>query len=88
MNKMQPWISRDVQATVERRYLAGHGSWPSKSHLTRTPNLWPEIAALRGEAGARPYGPWVGRSLQRAQARMAAETQRRVGRLAAALRQA
>jgi hypothetical protein len=85
MNRMHRWVSRDVQATAERRYIGSSRSWPAKSHLTRTPNLWREIAALRGEPGARAHGAWVRRSLEQQQARMDAEAKRRIARLAAAL---
>jgi Iap family predicted aminopeptidase len=84
-NGLQRWVSEDVQLQVERRYAAPRGSWPQKSSPTRTPNLWRELAALRGERGARPFGPWVERSLERHLRRMEAEVARRSDRLASAL---
>jgi hypothetical protein len=84
-NHLQSWVSRDVQARSEERRCAARGSWPEKSHLTRSPDLWVEIAALRSEPGARPFGPWVRRSLERHCRRMAVEVDRRSARLASAL---
>ncbi|MEI6725134.1 MAG: M28 family peptidase [Actinomycetes bacterium] len=84
-NDLQRWVSHDVQARTERRRLATRGSWSEKSHLTRSPDLWQEIAALRAERGARPFGSWVPRSLERHRLRMEAEVARRTARLASAL---
>jgi hypothetical protein len=84
-NKLQRWVSHDVQTTTEQRRYTTRGSWSQKSHLTRSPNLWREIAALRAERGARPFGPWVRRSLERQRQRMDAEVGRRAARLASAL---
>ncbi len=84
-NDLQRWVSHDVQARTERRRLATRGSWSEKSHLTRSPDLWREIATLRAERGARPFGAWVPRSLERHRRRMDAEVGRRVARLASAL---
>ena len=84
-NDLQRWVSEDVQTRTEQRRLTTRGSWPEKSHPTRSPNLWREIAALRAERGARPFGPWVPRSLERQRRRMAAEVARRTARLACAL---
>jgi hypothetical protein len=85
LNSVSRFASRDVQLRTERRYQAPRDSWPSRSHPTRSPNLWRELAALRGERGARPYGPWVDRSLERHLRRMNAEVARRTDRLASAL---
>jgi hypothetical protein len=84
-NLLQPWVSRDVQLRTERRYEKPAGSWLAKSHTTASPNLWPELAALRSEPGRRPFGPWVQRSLERHRARMGAELARRADSLEAAL---
>ena len=84
-NDLQRWVSPAVQTTTEQRRLKTRGSWPEKSHPTRSPNLWREIAALRAERGARPFGPWVTRSLELHRQRMDAEAGRRAARLASAL---
>jgi hypothetical protein len=84
-NHLQRWVSEDVQLRVEHRYRSPRGSWPRESSPTRTPNLWRELAALRGERRARPFGPWVERSLERHLRRTQAELARRRDRLASAL---
>jgi hypothetical protein len=86
VNHLQRWVSEEVQRRSERRHVSSRGSWPAASHLTRTPDLWQEIAALRGERGARRYGPWVLASLRRHHARCEAEREKRTAALAAALR--
>ena len=40
-------------------------SWARASHLTASPDLWAELATLRGEPGSRPRGPWLEASLRR-----------------------
>ena len=42
------------------------GSWAAASHLTPDPDLWAQLATLRGEPGARPFGPWLRESLSAA----------------------
>jgi Iap family predicted aminopeptidase len=71
--------------TIARRRRAVPGSWAAHSHLTASPDLFAEIAALRGERTARPFGAWVERSLRRARDRQARELARRIDRLAGAL---
>jgi len=60
-------------------------SWAAHSHLTASPDLWGELAALRGEAGARVAGPWIGRSVEQHLERSRAELDSRVGAMARAL---
>ena len=60
-------------------------SWARVSHLTVTPDLWAELATLRGEAGSRAYGPWLEKSLLRHRKRVADELGRRVRAMASAL---
>jgi Peptidase family M28/PA domain len=84
-NNLQRWVSEEVQTKTEQGRYTTRGSWPEKSHLTKSPHLWREIAALRSESGARTFGPWVQRSLERHRRRMDAEVGRRAARLAAAL---
>jgi hypothetical protein len=85
LNGLSRFVSRDVQVRSERRYQSPRASWPKKTNPTRSPNLWRELAALRGERGARPFGPWVERSLERHLRRMNAELARRSDRLVSAL---
>jgi hypothetical protein len=84
-NGLGRWVSEDVQRRAERRYQSPRGSWPRASSPTRTPNLWRELAALRGERGAREFGPWVERSFERHLREMEAEVAKRSDRLASAL---
>jgi hypothetical protein len=84
-NALQRWVSRDVQVRTEQRRHTARGSWSEKSRQTRSPVLWWEIAALRSERDARPFGPWVRQSLARHRRRMATEADRRSALLASAL---
>jgi hypothetical protein len=85
VNHLQRWVSREVQVRAERRHGAPTGSWPDKSRLSVTPNLWREIATLRGQRGARRDGPWLRASLERARVKSEAEAARRVRALGKAL---
>jgi hypothetical protein len=65
-NSLARRLSREAFAIQRARRAPGHPrlSWARNTHLTASPNLWNELASLRGEAGARPPGPWIERSLQ------------------------
>ena len=52
-------------------------------HQTPSPNLWSELASLRGEAGARSPGAWIDASLETARLRALHEAQTRVDVIAA-----
>ena len=60
-------------------------SWAARSHLTDSPELWAELASLRGEDGAEPVGPWLTASLEQHLARSRADLDRRVAAMARAL---
>ena len=60
-------------------------SWAARSHLTDSPELWAELASLRGEDGAEPPGPWLRASLEQHLERSRDELDRRVGAMARAL---
>ena len=60
-------------------------SWAARSHLTDSPELWAELASLRGEDGAEPVGPWLRASLKRHLERSRADLDRRVSAMARAL---
>ena len=60
-------------------------SWAARSHLTDSPELWAELASLRGEDGAEPAGPWLRASLERHLERSRADLDRRVAAMARAL---
>jgi hypothetical protein len=60
-------------------------SWAAASHLTVSPNLWAELATLRGESGSRPSGPWLAASLRRHRAQVQHELRRRTRAMTRAL---
>ncbi|MDQ6821541.1 MAG: M28 family peptidase [Actinomycetota bacterium] len=60
-------------------------SWAAASHLTVSPNLWAELATLRGERGSRPSGPWLEASLRRHRAQVQRELRLRTQAMARAL---
>jgi hypothetical protein len=60
-------------------------TWASSSHLTASPNLWAELASLRGERGARPPGPWLEQSLRRHRTALETELARRLRAMERAL---
>jgi transcriptional regulator with XRE-family HTH domain len=74
-----------AQHGERRRRQHDDDSWAARSHLTDSPDLWAELAALRGEPGARKPGPWIGRSLQQHLKRSRADLDRRVDAMARAL---
>lgn len=57
-------------------------SWGSACHLTPSPLLWQEIAALRSHPDARPLGPWVRASLVSARERTKKLLHRRLDAMA------
>ena len=65
-NALAPKLSQAAFARhAQRRETGGeHGSWASASHLTASPDLWPEIASLTGRTGAEPHGGWIRDSLK------------------------
>jgi hypothetical protein len=82
-------LSRDTMrrrlARVERD-RAGDG-WGGRSHLTESPNLWLELASLRGEPDAPP-ADWVKRSLRNHVEHARATIERAAARMEAALARA
>ena len=59
--------------------------WAAQGDPAPGPNLWRELASLRGEPGARDPGPWVERSVERHVERMRADLDRRLSRMRHAL---
>jgi transcriptional regulator with XRE-family HTH domain/Iap family predicted aminopeptidase len=86
-NAVAPLLSEATFARRARRLrpAAAGASWASASHLTASPELWAEIAALGSRAGAPVPGRWVERSLERHLERSRAELSRRVEAMAGAL---
>jgi hypothetical protein len=68
------------------RDRAGDG-WGGRSHLTESPNLWLELASLRGEPGAPP-ADWVKRSLRGHAQDVKTTLERAAARMEAALARA
>jgi hypothetical protein len=84
------WLCSDLSHEAFRRERARRGRrarracWGVQADADPGPDLWRELASLRGEPGARPPGPWLERSLRRHLARSRLELERRLDRMAAA----
>src|SRR5262249_48594202 len=65
---------------------ASRACWGAQGDADPGPDLWRELASLRGESGACEPGPWLNRSLRRHLARSRRELERRLDRMAAAAR--
>lgn len=65
-NALARTLSQEAFRVQRERRRPGHAgsSWGAHSHLPESPNLWQELATLRGETGARPPGAWLERSLR------------------------
>ena len=83
-NSLAAFLSADVFDAHSDRFRPDQlsRSWAAGSHLTQSPRLWSEIATLLGEAGARPFGPWLADSLRAARHGAAAELARRLDAMA------
>jgi hypothetical protein len=66
-NQLFPYLSEPAFAAYSEREkpAATDRSWAKNSHVTSSPDLWAEIAALTGDAGAKPPGKWLRESLLR-----------------------
>jgi Iap family predicted aminopeptidase len=82
------WADLSEEAFTRERARRGRhadrATWGAQGDPDVGPNLWRELASLRGEAGARPPGPWIERSLERHLARSRRELERRLARMAKA----
>lgn len=84
-------LCRDLsQEAFERELSRNDGrtarlAWAVQGRQSRGPNLWPELASLAGEPGARPVGPWLERSLRGHLDRARADLERRLEQMAAAI---
>ena len=84
------WLCSDLSHEAFRRERARRGRnapracWGGQGDADRGPDLWRELASLRGEPGARSPGPWLERSLRRHLARSRRELARRRDRMAEA----
>jgi hypothetical protein len=70
-HSLYPYVSEEAFRTFTEQFTpaALARSWGSASHITSSPFLWAELAALRGDDPARPLGPWVRESLIQAHQR-------------------
>jgi hypothetical protein len=81
------WLCSDLSHEAfriergRRGRTARRACWGVQGDADPGPDLWRELAALRGE---RPGGPWIERSLRRHLARSRRELQRRLDRMQAA----
>jgi Iap family predicted aminopeptidase len=80
-------LSREVFHIDRVRHEAGHPrlAWGATANLTQSPDLWDELAALRGEVNA---DGWLVASLREKRARAADELEHRVEATAAAFEDA
>jgi Iap family predicted aminopeptidase len=84
------WLCADLSHEAFKRERARRGRnarracWGAMGDPDPGPDLWRELASLRGEPGARPPGPWLERSLRRHLERSRSELERRLERMAEA----
>jgi Iap family predicted aminopeptidase len=82
-NALTPRLSEAVFAHDAARHRPDHpGVTWAGPYQTPSPNLWGELASLRGEADARPAGSWIASSVAAARARALANAQARIDRVA------
>ncbi len=86
-NRLTRVMSAEAFASHQARQQpdAPRLSWAAASHLTLSPDLWAELAALRGEPGSRPRGPWLEASLRRHRTHVQRELRRRTQAMTRAL---
>jgi hypothetical protein len=87
MNGLCADLSREA---FVRERARTHGSspratWAALGRLDPGPDLWDELASLRGEEGARSLGIWLERRLERELERARRELDRRLLRMAEAI---
>jgi Iap family predicted aminopeptidase len=84
------WLCSDLSHEAfriergRRGRRARRACWGEMGDADPGPDLWRELASLRGEPGARKPGPWLDQSLRRHLDRSRRELERRRARMAAA----
>jgi Iap family predicted aminopeptidase len=84
------WLCADLSHEAFRLERARRGRrarracWGVQGDADSGPDLWRELASLRGEPGAREPGAWLERSLRRHLERSRRELERRLDRMAKA----
>ncbi|HET6171897.1 MAG TPA: M20/M25/M40 family metallo-hydrolase [Gaiellales bacterium] len=88
-NALTARLSEPVFARDAARHRSDHPgiAWAGP-YETPSANLWAELAALRGEPGARAAGAWIAASVEAARERAADEAQMRVDAVAAGFERA
>lgn len=88
LNRLCADLSREAFALerATRGRSAERACWAAQGDPDTGPDLWAELASLRGEPGARRPGPWLERRLERHLARSRRELARRLDRMERALR--
>lgn len=80
-------LTRDVgakafaQERARRSRNAPRPTWAAQGDPCDGPDLWHELASLRGESGSREPGPWLERRLERELSRARRELARRLDRM-------
>jgi Iap family predicted aminopeptidase len=81
------WLCADLSHEAFRLERARRGRrarracWGAQGDADPGPDLWRELASLRGEPGSREPGPWLEASVRRHRTRSRRETKRRVERM-------
>ena len=84
------WLCADLSHEAfriergRRGRQARRACWGAQGDADPGPDLWRELASLRGEPGARKPGPWLEQSLRRHLERSRRELERRLARMQAA----
>jgi Iap family predicted aminopeptidase len=84
------WLCADLSHRAfriergRRSRRARRSCWGAMGDADPGPDLWRELASLRGEPGARKPGPWLEASLRRHLERSRRELERRLDRMAQA----
>ena len=84
------WLCTDLSHEAfriergRRGRRARRACWGVQGDADPGPDLWRELASLRGEPGSRPPGPWLEQSVRRHLDRSRRELRRRRERMAAA----
>jgi Iap family predicted aminopeptidase len=86
------WLCRDLSAEAfaieraRRGRAAPRACWAAQGDPDVGPDLWQELAATRGEPGAREPGPWIDESVESHLAASRKELDRRLRCMEAAVR--